>query len=116
VETIIARCCGLDVHKARLTACVRLLERGRVVELVESFGTTTPDLLALRDWLGSLGVTHVAMESTGVYWKCVYSTRWKTTSSCCWSTPSTSSTCLAAVRPTRSTRRGLLRSCWRTGC
>jgi transposase len=72
VETIIARCCGLDVHKARLTACVRLLERGRVVELVESFGTTTPDLLALRDWLGSLGVTHVAMESTGVYWKCVY--------------------------------------------
>jgi transposase len=72
VETMIARCCGLDVHKARLTACVRLLVNGAVSELVESFGTTSSDLLALRDWLLALEVTHVAMESTGVYWKCVY--------------------------------------------
>ena len=72
METIIARCCGLDVHKASLTACVRLLREGKLVELVETFGTTTPDLLALRDWLAGHGVTHVAMESTGVYWKCVY--------------------------------------------
>ena len=72
METMIARCCGLDVHKARLTACVRLLVNGAVSELVESFGTTTCDLLALRDWLRAHEVTHVAMESTGVYWKCVY--------------------------------------------
>ena len=72
METMIARCCGLDVHKARLTACVRLLVNGAVSELVESFGTTSSDLLALRDWLVAQRVTHVAMESTGVYWKCVY--------------------------------------------
>jgi len=72
METMIARCCGLDVHKARLTACVRMLVDGTVSELVESFGTTSSDLLALRDWLLAHQVTHVAMESTGVYWKCVY--------------------------------------------
>lgn len=72
METMIARCCGLDVHKASLTACVRLLVDGAVGELVETFGTTTSDLLALRDWLLAHEVTHVAMESTGVYWKCVY--------------------------------------------
>ena len=70
VETMIACCCGLDVHKAQLTACVRMLREGKLVELIETFGATTPDLLALRDWLKSHGVTHVAMESTGVYWKC----------------------------------------------
>jgi transposase len=72
VETMIARCCGLDVHKASLTACLRLLVDGVVSELVETFGTTTSDLLALRDWLLAHEVTHLAMESTGVYWKCVY--------------------------------------------
>ena len=72
METMIARCCGLDVHKARLSACVRVLVDGTVSELIETFGTTTSDLLALRDWLAVHAVTHVAMESTGVYWKCVY--------------------------------------------
>ena len=72
VETMIACCCGLDVHKAQLTACVRMLREGKLVELIETFGATTPDLLALRDWLKSHGVTHVAMESTGVYWKSPY--------------------------------------------
>ena len=72
METMIARCCGLDVHKAQLTACVRLLIEGVVTEIVETFGTTTPDLLALRDWLKAHAVTDVAMESTGVYWKPVY--------------------------------------------
>lgn len=73
MELIIACCCGLDVHKASVTACARLVrDGGSVTELVETFGTTTPDLLALRDWLKGLNVTHVAMESTGVYWKCVY--------------------------------------------
>ncbi len=72
METMIARCCGLDVHKAQVTACVRLLIDGAVRETVETFGTTTPDLLALRDWLKAHAATDVAMESTGVYWKCVY--------------------------------------------
>jgi transposase len=73
LEQILDRCCGVDVHQAEVTACVRVLEAGgQTVESVRSFGTTTPDLLALRDWLSSAGVTHVAMESTGVYWKPVY--------------------------------------------
>jgi transposase len=72
MELLIACCCGIDVHQARLTACVRMLRDGETVELIESFGTTTPDLLALRDWLLGLGVTHVAMESTGVYWRSPY--------------------------------------------
>ena len=72
MQTMIARACGLDVHKAQLTACVRLLVNGVVSEVIQTFGTTTSDLLALRDWLAAHEVTHVAMESTGVYWKCVY--------------------------------------------
>lgn len=73
MEQIIERCCGIDVHQAELTACIRVPDKkGSVSEKIREFGTTTPDLLALRDWLTTLGVTHVAMESTGVYWKPVY--------------------------------------------
>ena len=53
--------------------CARFLdEAGSRAKQIATFGTTTPDLLALSDWLGRLGVTHVAMESTGVYWKPIY--------------------------------------------
>jgi transposase len=73
MEKLFERCCGLDVHKASVTACVRVPDRrGRRAELVAEFGTMTADLLALRDWLQGLGVTHVAMEATGVYWKPVW--------------------------------------------
>lgn len=73
MDSIIERCCGIDVHRAELTACVRMQDnKGKVTEEIQRFGTTTPDLLALRDWLAALAVTHVAMESTGVYWKPVY--------------------------------------------
>jgi transposase len=73
MERLLERCCGLDVHEASVTACVRLSDRGgERVELVEEFATMTADLLALRDWLEGLGVTHVAMEATGVYWKPVW--------------------------------------------
>ena len=73
MKQLIERCCGLDVHKRTLTACARVPDHtGTIVEVIRTFGTTTPDLLALSDWLMGLGVTHVAMESTGVYWKCVY--------------------------------------------
>jgi transposase len=73
VETLIRRCAGLDVHKASVVACVRLIdENGELLSFTQSFGTTTSDLLKLNDWLMSYSVTIVGMESTGVYWKPVY--------------------------------------------
>src|SRR5213595_2135743 len=73
MERVYERGCGLDVHKGSVTACVRVPGReGGRGELIESFTTMTADLLALRDWLQGLGVTHVAMEATGVYWKPFY--------------------------------------------
>ena len=62
------RCCGLDVHKKTVVACV-LTSSGRQVR---TFGTMTRELLRLADWLHEERVSHVAMESTGVYWKPVY--------------------------------------------
>jgi transposase len=73
MEVIIPRCAGLDVHKRTVVACVRRLEAdGRIDQEVRTFGTMTADLLNLADWLAACGVTQVAMESTGVYWKPVY--------------------------------------------
>jgi transposase len=73
MEQVFERVCGLDVHKATIAACVRVPgANGKRLQSVQTFGTTTADLLALRDWLDAQGVTHVAMESTGVYWKPVY--------------------------------------------
>jgi transposase len=73
METIVERSAALDVHKAQLTACVRVpgAEGLRVQELAE-FKTTVRELLALRDWLKAHGVSQVAMEATGVYWKPVW--------------------------------------------
>ena len=62
-----ARCCGLDVHKKALVACVLVTDAAGVVQRrVRSFGTMTADLLALSDWLSGYGVTQIALESTGV--------------------------------------------------
>ncbi|MCL6613608.1 MAG: IS110 family transposase [Firmicutes bacterium] len=61
-------CCGLDVHKDEITACL-ISKRERIIK---TFGTMTEDLLALLDWLLKADCMHVAMESTGVYWKPVY--------------------------------------------
>jgi transposase len=73
METLIERCAGLDVHKDTVAACVRLPgPGGGRQQLIHTFGTTTVELLALRDWLAAHGVTVVGMESTGVYWKPVY--------------------------------------------
>lgn len=67
------RCCGLDVHKRSVTACVIVPGQGaRPVKEVRTFGTMTADLLALADWLTACGVSHAAMESTGSYWKPVW--------------------------------------------
>jgi transposase len=66
-------CAGLDVHKDSVYACIRRAGPGGAArETIQVFGTMTPDLLQLGDWLAEAGVTHVAMESTGVYWKPVY--------------------------------------------
>lgn len=73
MEQVIERCGGLDVHRDTVVACVRVpgAKRGRQ-QHVRTFGTTTAELLTLRDWLDAHGVTDVAMESTGVYWKPVF--------------------------------------------
>jgi transposase len=70
MEVVHEVCCGLDVHKKSVTACV-LWASGRRRQ-TRAFGTFTRELLELGDWLRACGVTHVAMESTGVYWKPVW--------------------------------------------
>lgn len=73
MDRVVERCAGLDVHKDSVVACVRLIGAGGVVSThAHTFGTTTTQLLALRDWLIGWGVTLVGMESTGVYWKPVF--------------------------------------------
>jgi transposase len=68
MQVVHARCCGLDVHKKTVVACVLLTaDDGAVRKQVRTFGTMTEDLLALGDWLGELAVEQVAMESSGVY-------------------------------------------------
>ena len=73
MDVIYPRCCGLDVHKRGVVAClVTPGADGAPTKEVRAFATMTDDLLALSDWLTAAGCTHVAMESTGVYWKPVY--------------------------------------------
>ena len=73
MDVLIDRVAGLDVHQASVVATVRIPGGGdRRLAVTETFGTMTPDLWALREWLQAYGVTHVALESTGVYWKPVY--------------------------------------------
>src|SRR3954449_12659813 len=73
MEVLLERCAGLDVHQASVVCCVLIGVPGRKPQkLLRRFGTTTRELEALRAWLAEQGVTHVGMESTGVYWKPVY--------------------------------------------
>ena len=75
MERVYERCCGLDVHQHLVVACLITpdAQRGPVpVKEIRTFRTNTPDLLALGDWLQAAGCTHVAMESTGVYWKPIH--------------------------------------------
>jgi transposase len=70
MEVVYARCCGIDIHKQTAVACVIVPDAdGQPRKTVRTFGTMTDDLLALADWLTSEGVSHVALEATGVYWK-----------------------------------------------
>lgn len=68
MEVVNPRCCGLDVHKKTVVACVITPEKKET----RTFSTMTGDLLKLKEWLTEYKVTHVAMESTGVLWKPVY--------------------------------------------
>jgi transposase len=81
MNVVYERCCGLDVHKKTVVACLIAPASGshgnpsnpsNPSKEIRTFGTMTADLLALADWLGSARCTHVAMESTGIYWKPVY--------------------------------------------
>jgi transposase len=72
MDVIYPHCAGLDVHKQTVVACARLSGDGAPKQEARTFPTTTSGLLALADWLESLGVQHVAMEATGVYWKPVW--------------------------------------------
>jgi transposase len=72
MKVLHARCAGLDVHKQTVVACARLQEGAEVRRELQRFATTTQGLLQLLEWLLERGVTHVAMEATGVYWKPVW--------------------------------------------
>lgn len=68
MEVLYPRCCGLDVHKKTVVACLLTPGvAGTPTKEIRTFGTMTTDLLALAEWLAAAGCTHVAMESTGVY-------------------------------------------------
>ena len=70
MDVLYPRCCGIDIHKKSITVCVLIREPGRQEQKhIREFGTTTAAILSCGDWLRDLGVTHVAMESTGVYWR-----------------------------------------------
>jgi transposase len=73
IEPVLKCCCGLDVHQAVVWACL-LIEQadGKVAKTIRSFSTMTKGLLQLKDWLEEHNCQHVAMESTGVYWKPIF--------------------------------------------
>ena len=75
MEILVSSCAGLDVHKDTVVVCLRRLQprrKHKVLSEVRTFGTTTGQILELADWLAEAGVTQVAMESTGVYWKPIW--------------------------------------------
>jgi transposase len=72
MEVLHARCCGIDVHKETLVACLRVQDGRRARKEVRTFGTTSAEVLHLQTWLTNTACTHVAMESTGVYWQPVF--------------------------------------------
>jgi hypothetical protein len=73
MEAIVERCCGLDVHQGNVVACLLIgAADQKPRKEVRRYSTTRPELEAMRAWLAAAGCTHVAMESTGVYWQPVY--------------------------------------------
>ena len=73
MQVIHHRCCGIDVHKKTVVVCVLLTqEDGTLQREIRTYATMTADLLMLRDWLESLSIEQIAMESTGVFWHPIY--------------------------------------------
>jgi transposase len=73
MEVLYPRCSGLDIHKRFLVACLSLVQaNGHRHKELRRFSTMTNEILALKEWLKASGCTHIAMESTGVYWKPIF--------------------------------------------
>lgn len=73
MEAVFERSCGIDVHKETLTACIIIGKNGKVIKKeIRTYKTMTEDIEKLRDWLKAERVTHVAMESTGIYWRPIF--------------------------------------------
>lgn len=73
MDILYPHCAGLDVHKKNVVACCLTRDTaGKSCQQTRTFSTMTADLLALCDWLEAQGITHVAMESTGEFWKPIY--------------------------------------------
>ena len=73
MRALVERCCGLDIHQETVVACLLVGEPGKPLrQEVRTWSTTTRDLEAMRDWLKTEKVSHVGMESTGVYWRPIY--------------------------------------------
>ena len=109
MDVLHPRCCGLDVHKSSISACILLRETGRVQKHQRRFGAMTQDLHELAEWLRQFGVTQVAMESSGVYWKPVWNILERQFTVVLANAQHTSRMCRVA-KPTRRMRNGL-RSC-----
>src|SRR3954468_22980995 len=92
MDVLHACCCGLDVHKETVVAClIHPAAQGQRPKEVRTFRTTTAALRELADWLRAAGCTHVALESTGVYWRPVYNVlEWEARLRCWSSTRRTS--------------------------
>ena len=118
MDTLFSHCAGLDVHKKTVVAC-RVFP-GPDGKQIQQVRTMTADLLELSDWLAEVGIAQVAMESTGEYWKPVYSIGsrsticWRTTLNSGWSMPTTSSKC-PVVRQTSKIQNGSL-NCFSAVC
>ena len=73
MEILYERCAGLDVHKKNVKVCLKTKDAdGRPSKEVRTYATKTQNILQMRDWLKEQGCTHIALESTGVYWKPIY--------------------------------------------
>src|SRR6516165_11265681 len=72
MEEILERCCGLDVHRDSITACVMIGSGSSKRKEIRTFRTFTSNIRELADWLKSLDIRHVAIESTGIYWKPIF--------------------------------------------
>ncbi len=72
MQVIYTRCCGIDIHKKIIVACLLICTAQGVQKEIQTFGTMLQDLYRLRDWLKAKQCQAVAMESTGVYWKPIW--------------------------------------------